>query len=67
MQKQSKKGKDISEEDNTVYNEVSMIVVEISIHDYLNIDNNKNRKSFSRSPTTSSLTRAPIGSVRFGN
>ena len=57
MQKQSKKGKDISEEDNTVNNEVTMIAVEIPTRDYLNIDNSKNSESSSRSSTTSSLTR----------
>ena len=56
MQKQSKKGKDISEKDNTVHNKVPMIAVEIPTRDYLNIDNNKNHKSFSRSSMTSSLT-----------
>jgi len=57
VQKQSKKGKDISEEDNTVHNEVTMTAVEIPTCDYLNIDNSKNSESSSRSSTTSSLTR----------
>ncbi|CAI2194211.1 14997_t:CDS:2, partial [Funneliformis geosporum] len=48
--------KDISEKVNIVRKETSIVVVEISIHDYSNTDNNKNRALSSRSSMTSTLS-----------